>query len=174
MPNDNLERKQTKPTVVPPQNDRQGKAFSGVKFEAHTGPLPHPDTLKGYYEISPTLGDAIATEFVKTGEHRRAVEKKNQELQEMQIKADIEQTRKAPYIALFAMLLILASGVIFLFAGSPSLGAGIITALTVAVVASLINNRVQSRREIEATIRLEMLQQQNNAENAKKEKPQSE
>jgi uncharacterized membrane protein len=40
----------------------------------HIGPLPAPETLEKYKEISPTIMESIVNAFVTQGDHRRSVE----------------------------------------------------------------------------------------------------
>jgi uncharacterized membrane protein len=52
---------------------------TSIKYEGHSGPLPHPRILKEYYDIKDDLGENIVEQFVEEAEFRRSLLKKNLE-----------------------------------------------------------------------------------------------
>lgn len=80
-PPNKLQTKQ--PTVVTPTNfsvvantiERpDGVVATQATGSLHIGPLPSPDTLKAYQDISPKILDGILEAFVKQGANRRSNE----------------------------------------------------------------------------------------------------
>lgn len=53
---------------------RQKQEITAMKAEMYSGPLPHPDIIRQYDEISPGAAEKIFDSFVRQNEHRIEME----------------------------------------------------------------------------------------------------
>jgi uncharacterized membrane protein len=134
--------------VLPDMSEENGNNF---KFERHTGPLPHPNILKAYNEISPMLGEIIVDQFLKETSHRRDLENKEQDDFSRSLTAQIQAQTRGQQFGLASLTLIALFGLIIALTVHPIAGAGVITASAVTAAAVFVTGKA-SRRAIPEVI----------------------
>ncbi len=73
-----LEEKTDTPEVLPVGEDKPAEEIKvvGIVSQRYSGPIPHPDILRGFEEILPGSADRIIRMAEKQSEHRQEMEKK--------------------------------------------------------------------------------------------------
>jgi uncharacterized membrane protein len=122
-------------------SDMSEENGNGIKFERHSGPLPHPNILKGYHEISPMLGEIIVNEFVKEAEHRRALENKEQEDYSRALTAEIQAQTRGQHYGLLSMIALAAVGLTIALTVNPWGGVTVITSAAVGAAIIFVTGK---------------------------------
>lgn len=106
--------------------------------ELHRGPLPHPDTLKGYSEIDPAFPQRILKMAEDEQSHRHEMERQALQAQKDDLKRDRLEARLGQVFALVIGLAAIVGGVVAAvkgaqWSGSIIGGGGVIGLVTVFV-----------------------------------------
>ena len=91
----------------------QTVVLSAVQTEITSGPLPHPELLKGYDEVIPNGADRIMKMAEKEQSERLA-------RQELSLKASVKSKNRGQIMAFALAILILAIFVAMVYAGHSS------------------------------------------------------
>jgi uncharacterized membrane protein len=76
--------------------------------EQHTGPLPHPDTLRQYDELKPGLAERIVVMAESQAAHRQDMEKRLLSLHGDDTKAQRREIARGQYCALAVCIAVIA------------------------------------------------------------------
>ena len=120
--------------------------------ERHSGPLPDPQTLKGYTEIIPNGAERIMRMAEKEQRHRHSLEVREQGLIETTEGHDFQIARRGQNYGLFTVLGVLVVALILAAMGQARL-AGILVGLdlvalaTVFVVGRYVPGRAQKGQD---------------------------
>ncbi len=117
-----------------------------VKAEQFSGPLPHPEVMKGYEQCLPGAAERILAMTEKQVEHRVSIEAKV-------IDSHIHQAKWGMYIGAFVCLAAIVAGSITAVLGQTQAGAAIAVGPTVALSSVFIWGQFQRRREREEKAR---------------------
>jgi uncharacterized membrane protein len=113
----------------------------------HTGPLPHPQILRGYEEIVPGTARAIFEDFREQGRHRREQEAKV-------VDAGIAHQRLGTLCGTILSGMAIVGGCLVAVLNSPTSGAIIAGTASVSLATAFIIGQKSRREEREARARL--------------------
>lgn len=99
------------PSIVPPQGRQQQSPSLSASLQFVAGPLPSPDLLRGYDQVSPGGAERIIKMAEDEGNHRRRMEEKS-------LDAEIESMRRSYSEARWGQMFAFAIATIFVGAGS--------------------------------------------------------
>ena len=99
------------PIIVDPRtNEVLGTVSSFSWEEFYSGPLPSPQQLHEYNEVSSGLGDRIVTEWQTEGSHRRSLEKGA-------MRGQLRAQSRGQWLAALVSLVVIVGGLALLFDG---------------------------------------------------------
>jgi len=108
-----------------------------IRREYYTGPLPHPELMKGYDEILPGAADRILQSFEHEGTHRREIEANES-------KARIEISKRGQILALIVSIFFGSGSFAVVLAGHDSAGAVIATGVIVGLAVVFVAGRSET------------------------------
>lgn len=109
----------------------RGATITSYREEVFIGPFPHPDILKGYGELDPTIPGKIIDMAMEESKHRRAIDST---IVKWQVRAYFIHN----IFAIIAMCIILFVGSFFMMEGYAKEGAAIIIATCLGTVGIII------------------------------------
>lgn len=119
-----------------------------VLSEQFSGPLPHPNILRGYEQIVPGSAASIVESFVQEGRHRREREMRNVQMCESWSAADINLQNRGQIFGFIIAMTGIVGGLLVAALWSPVGGATISgISLAAIVVAFLRQNKAAGNPE---------------------------
>lgn len=115
--------------LLPPEERSTVVSRITLLQESFSGPMPHPDILKGYEDILPGSAERILQMAENEQKHRHKQEDRI-------CKGSVEQVKRGQWIALFVVILLTAVATAITLLGQPTVG-GIIFGSTIAAVAAI-------------------------------------
>lgn len=114
------------------------QASKSVSF---SGPIPHPDILKGYNEIVPGAAERILIMAEEQQKHRFSIENKI-------VSSSIKMRSRGSVLAFVILLLVIMSGIYLIIIGKPISGfVTLITALVPVLTTFLKTNLLNIKNE---------------------------
>lgn len=113
-------------------------AVSQVSF---SGPMPHPDILKGYKDLIPDAPERILQMAEQEQKHRIEVESKMLAQNNMNIIESAKANKRSQIIAFILAFILVASGVALTILGHAIVGGTIFGTTIVGVVAVFITGK---------------------------------
>lgn len=98
-----------------------------MSSESFSGPIPHPNILKGYKDIQSDAPERILKMAEQQAAHRQKMEIKI-------IDGQLSQTKIGQFIALFLTLVLIGVGTYLAIAGHALISGGIFTTTIIAIV----------------------------------------
>ena len=120
-----------------------------VSQESFSGPMPHPDILKGYKELIPNAPERILQMAEQEQRHRIEVENKMLEQNNRNIIESTKANKRSQIIAFILAFVLIASGVALTILGHAIVGGTIFGTTIVGVVAVFITGK--SRKDTKET-----------------------
>lgn len=120
-----------------------------VSQESFSGPMPHPDILKGYKELIPNAPERILQMAEQEQRHRIEVENKMLEQNNRNIIESAKANKRSQIIAFILAFVLIASGVALTILGHAIVGGTIFGTTIVGVVAVFITGK--SRKDTKET-----------------------
>lgn len=120
-----------------------------VSQESFSGPMPHPDILKGYKELIPNAPERILQMAEQEQRHRIEVENKMLEQNNRNIIESAKANKRSQIIAFILAFVLIASGVALTILGHAIVGGTILGTTIVGVVAVFITGK--SRKDTKET-----------------------
>lgn len=133
------------PRRQPPRPGQRGEPGTGqlvqmLQQELFTGPLPHPDSLRGYEEVLPGAAERILTMAEEQGRHRR-------HLETVVVVGNSRRSSLGLWLGFVVAVLFLAAAVVLIFRGHDWAGSVVGGVDIVGLVAVFVVGRVDQRRE---------------------------
>jgi uncharacterized membrane protein len=107
-----------------PENPQRTSKIISVEA-SFTGPIPHPDILRGYEDVCPGAADRLISMAEKYGEHRREMERRSLSLAEAELKSDRNQGYSGLAAATLVSIASIVGGVYVAIKGNPGWGAAL-------------------------------------------------
>ena len=121
-----------------------------VTQESFSGPLPHPEILKGYQQLIPDAPERILRMAEKEQSHRQSAENEMLAQNRRNIEGSISANRRSQILAACAIFALLIAGVFLTRAGYATVG-GIIFSTTIIGMASIfITGKLTQRSNTDA------------------------
>ena len=120
-----------------------------VSQESFSGPMPHPDILKGYKELIPNAPERILQMAEQEQRHRIEVENKMLEQNNRNIIESAKANKRSQIIAFILAFVLIASGVALTILGHAIVGGTTFGTTIVGVVAVFITGK--SRKDTKET-----------------------
>jgi len=113
------------------------------QFSAFRGPMPHPQLLKQYNEVHPGFSDALLTDFVEQGQHRRTLE-------QAAVTGQLKESRRGQVFALILSLLVVGLGAaVLLIQGTVGIGLSLVFGPLVTLVGLHLGGKKRQRKNLE-------------------------
>lgn len=90
--------------------------------QQYCGPLPPPQMLKEYEQVVPGLAESLTQSFIKEGDHRRELELKAHELDELYVRASIKDSLRGSVLGFILCAMAIAGGVYAAVSGAQVAG----------------------------------------------------
>ena len=134
------------PEVRPVSPSTGGQPFqiTHVQVERrHLGPLPPPEQLRAYEEIIPGAAREIWEDYRSRVRHREELERRDQQMEQQALTANITMTRRAQLFAFAGAILFGMMAFILVLAGHDTAGMVIFGTTIVGYVGAFIAGRVR-------------------------------
>ena len=112
-----------------------------VSQESFSGPMPHPDILRGYKELIPDAPERILQMAEQEQKHRIDVEKQMLEQNNKNILESAKANKRSQIIAFILAFILIASGVALTILGHAVVGGTIFGTTIVGVIAIFITGK---------------------------------
>ncbi|MDH5442000.1 MAG: DUF2335 domain-containing protein [Candidatus Nomurabacteria bacterium] len=120
-----------------------GHEVVSIERRVFSGPLPHPDILKGFDDIVPGAAERIIKMAETQMTHRISIESRV-------INADIKSSKRGVIFGFIIAILMISAGVIITVEGEPVVGGIIMSTTLVSLVGVfVIGSRGQSKERVE-------------------------
>lgn len=107
----------------------------------HSGPIPSPDTLKGYADVDSSFPDRIFLMAEKQSNHRMSLEKEV-------IKSNIKNERTGMFLGAFISILTILGGIYLIAIDKDITGFSTILLAIAAIVGIFIKNKNSEKEEV--------------------------
>lgn len=112
-----------------------------ISMESFSGPMPHPDILRGYKELIPDAPERILQMAEQEQKHRIDVEKQMLEQNNKNIVESAKANKRSQIIAFILAFILIASGVALTILGHAVVGGTIFGTTIVGVIAIFITGK---------------------------------
>lgn len=101
---------------------KESKQKNVLVSQQYCGPLPPPQMLKDYEQAVPGLAESLTQSFIKEGDHRRELERKAHELDELYVCASIKDSSRGSFLGFILCAMAIAGGVYAAVSGAQVAG----------------------------------------------------
>lgn len=126
--------------------NNKGQEMKVVHEEAYQGPLPHPDLLKKFEEITPGAAERILLMAEKEQQHRHQLEIEIVTKENNNIKSEISLKNKGLFCAFILALLIIVGGIYLLMTNKSLEGFGLILGTIGMIIAPFFFNKTNNKQ----------------------------
>jgi len=121
----------------------EGDEITFEMFSSFRGPMPPPEMLAHYNQIHPGFADAMLTDFVEQGKHRRSLEEKA-------VTDQLKESRRGQVFAFILSLIIIGVGSALIFYNEKlALGLSVIFGNLVTLIGLHLGGKKSQRKDLE-------------------------
>jgi uncharacterized membrane protein len=116
----------------------------------HLGPLPPPEQLRAYDEIIPGAAREIWDDYRARVRHREELERRDQQMEQQALTANITVTRRAQLFAFAGAILFGMMAFVLVLTGHDAAGSVVFGTTIASLIGAFIAGRVRSDRNRDA------------------------